>query len=142
MTYHQDRQTADILAFIISAISIDLSSRKTAKNNYWQKVQTTSSNSLFTLNNCPQSSTQILLIMQVISTTGRLLNVANSIKASLQQSTRIVELSLDANSFNNLFILFREILRTYCLPLYLIRCLYYIYQSGTQTHVHYKGGSI
>ena len=116
MTYHQDRQTADILAFIISAISIDLSSRKTAKNNYWQKVQTTSSYSLFTLNNCPQSSTQILLIMQVISTTGRLLNVANSIKASLQNSTRIVELLLDANSFNYLFILFREILRTYCLP--------------------------
>lgn len=117
MTYHQDRQTADILAFIISAISIDLSSRKTAKNNYWQKVQTTSSNSLFTLNNCPQSSTQILLIMQVISTTGRLLNVANSIiKASLQNCTRIVELLLDANSFNYLFILFREILRTCCLP--------------------------
>lgn len=55
--------------------------------------------------------------MQVISTTGRLLNVANSIiKASLQNSTRIVELLLDANSFNYLFILFREILRTYCLP--------------------------
>lgn len=55
--------------------------------------------------------------MQVISTTGRPLNVANSIiKASLQNSTRIVELLLDANSFNYLFILFREILRTYCLP--------------------------